>query len=400
MTSPAAGTASSSSKDPAEGWGGMAYRGWDCTGAYMLAYALPLKLTIVTGRKPSVVPALSREAVAETIAAGRDFSFWTMKNPYEGRNTEALLAGLSSWSPAVRKRSASALGRREGDFVLRLLTLLDSPDRDARCGACEALACLGPKADPAASRLRGLLADPDPWLRTLAAEAIRRLGRQHRTAAIPNLLRAVALNDPADRRKSMQGALADALFVGGQVTSLAFDKRDPKPTLSDSLEGVDRPLLYAAIRDILKNDNGWVVSQVAPVYKLLTPQDAAVLLPDIVAAIRTPPASGEMFADTIRVAGVELLARLRIREGMELIVDIALPARIGWHDASRGINALACYGGAARSPAAPPRIPPGSRRQGARPQQSSGVGQTHRRHRSRSASANPSECAGVHPVSS
>ena len=329
-------------------WGGMGEQGWDCTGAYMLAYALPLKLTVLTGRKPSVVPALSREAVAETIAAGRDFSFWTMENPYEGRDTESLFAGLSSWSPAVRKRSASALGRREGDFVPRLLTLLDSPDRDTRCGACEALACLGPKADPAASRLRGLLTDPDPWLRTLAAEAIRRLGRQQRTAAIPDLLRAVARNDPADRRKSIQGALADALFVGGpDYFYLPFDKRDPKATLSGSLDGVDRPLLYAAIKDILKNDNGWVVSQVAPVYKLLAPQDAAALLPDIVRAIRTPPASGEMFANVIRVAGGELLARLRIREGMELIVDV-MPERFGWHNGSRCINALACYGGAAR----------------------------------------------------
>ena len=329
-------------------WGGMGERGWDCTGAYLLSYAMPLKLTILTGRKPSVVPAMSREAVAETIAAGRDFSFWTMENPYEGRNTEALFAGLSSWSPAVRKRSSAALGRREGDFVPRLLTLLDSPDRDTRCGACEALAYLGSKSDPAASRLRGLLANPDPWLRTLAAEAIRRLGREERTASIPDLFRAVSLEDPADRRKSMQGALADALFAGG-VDYFYLDgmKRDPQPTLSGSLDGVDRPSLYAAIKDILKNDNGWIVSQVAPAYKLLTPQDAAVLLPDIVTAIRTPPASGEMFVSVIRVAGVELLARLHIREGMELTVDI-MPERFGWHNGTRCINALASYGGAVR----------------------------------------------------
>ena len=44
-----------------------------------------------------------------------------------------------------------------------------------------------------------------------------------------------------------------------------------------------------------------------------------------------PPASGEMFANVIRVAGVELLARLRIREGMELIVDV-MPERFGWHN--------------------------------------------------------------------
>src|SRR6185437_1499127 len=193
------------------------------------SYAMPLKLTILTGRKPSAAAALSREEVAETIAAGRDFSFWTMENPYQNRDTEAVFAGLSSWSPAVRKRSASALGRREGDFVPRLSTMLDSPSRDARCGACEALACLGPKADPAATRLRGLLVSTtDPWLRILAAEAIGRLGRQERTASIPDLLRAVVHDDPADHRKTVQEVLGEVLFTGGpDYFFLPFDKRDP-----------------------------------------------------------------------------------------------------------------------------------------------------------------------------
>lgn len=330
-------------------WGGMGERGWDCTGAYMLTYALPLKLTILTGRKPSVAPALSSEAVAETIAAGRDFSLWTMENCYDVRDTEALFRGLASWSPAVRKRSAEALGRRYGLFVPRLRTLLDAPDRDTRCGACEALACLGPKADPAAPQLRALLAgSPDPWLRILAAEAIGRLGREERTAAIPDFLRAIALDDPADRRKRIQEALAEALFTGGpDYFFLPFDKRDPRPFLAGSLDGVDRPSLYAAIKDILKNDNGWIVSMVAPVYKLLTPEDAAALLPEIVTAIRVPPASGEMFSSRIRISGCELLARLHLREGMELAVD-NMTEEFGWHRGTRIINALASYGGAAR----------------------------------------------------
>ncbi|MGA2033694.1 MAG: DUF6288 domain-containing protein [Thermoguttaceae bacterium] len=80
--------------------------GWDCTGAFLLAYAVPFRRTIVTGRKPPSVPALSPEKVAETIAAGRDFTFWTEKTCHERRSTEDLFKGLSSWSPAVRKRSA------------------------------------------------------------------------------------------------------------------------------------------------------------------------------------------------------------------------------------------------------------------------------------------------------
>ncbi|MGA2069034.1 MAG: DUF6288 domain-containing protein [Thermoguttaceae bacterium] len=338
--------------DLARGWDGRftyqdvpadsgSYEGWDCTGAYLLAYALPLRRTIVTGRKPCVVPALSREAVAETIAAGRDFTIWTEQTCYDPRSTEQLLTGLSSWSPAVRKRSAHALGRREGDFIPRLLALLAGADRDSRYGACEALGCLGPKADPAAREVRGLLADRDPWLRILAADALVRMGPRERIASVPHLLRAVAVNDPADRRNRVAGALAEALFTPGP------GKREPRSILSGSLEGVDRSLLYAAIRDILKNEDGRIRGLVAPVYKLLGPEDIAVLLPDIVAATEKPAPSGEMFAYEIRMAGVELLSRLRIREGMPLCVDFMNERRWG-RDFFRPARALAGYGGAAR----------------------------------------------------
>jgi len=317
------------------------YVGWDCTGAYLLAYALPLKRTIVTGRKPTIVPALSRAAVDETIADGRDFTVWTQKTCYDGRTTEALLAGLSSWSPAVRKRSAQSLGRREGDFVPRLLEMLDGKDPNTRYGACEALGCLGPKADPAAKQLRALLADRDPWMRILAADAVARLGPEERTASVPALLHAVAINDPADRRKRVEGALAEALFTPSP------GKRDPQGILSKSLEGVDRPLLYAAVKEILKNEDGRIRGLVAPMYKLFTPEDLAVLLPDIVAAVRKPAPSGEMFAYGIRMAGLELLARLRISEGMPLCVDVMNEARWG-RDFNLPAGALARYGGAAR----------------------------------------------------
>jgi len=317
------------------------YGGWDCTGAYLLAYALPLKRTILTGRKPCIAPALSRAEVDETIASGRDFTIWTQKTCYDGRSPETLVAGLASWSPAVRKRSAQSLGRREGDLVPRLLELLGGTDRNTRYGACEALGCLGPKADPAAGRVRALLADRDPWLRILAAEALARMGPQERNASVPHLLRAVAINDPADRRKRVEGALAGALFTPGP------GKREPQSILSSSLDGVDRPLLYAAVKDILKNEDGRIRGLVAPVYKLLSPQDVAALLPDIVAAVRKPAPSGEMFAYGIRMAGLDLLSRLRISEGMPLCVDVMNERRWG-RDFNLPARALARYGGAAR----------------------------------------------------
>jgi hypothetical protein len=326
------------------GEGGDSYSRWDSTSAFLLMCALPLKKITLTGKKPCSAPALTREETAETIAAGRDFTYWGLDTAYDGRDTETLFAGLASWSPAVRKRSAQSLGRRDGDFVPRLLKMIDGADRNARYGACEALACLGPKADAAGEKARALLGDKDPWLKHLAAEAVARMGPGPRTSSVPDLLRAADRKDPADPRGRVQGTLAESLF------SPSPGKREPKSILADSIEGVDRDLFYTAIRALLKNEDGRIRGLLSRLYAKLEPQDIAALLPDILQAIRTPAPSGEMFADGIRLAGLDLLARLRIREGMDLAVELMEPDRWGQGNRiPRCVAALARYGGNAKA---------------------------------------------------
>ncbi|MEO7796795.1 MAG: DUF6288 domain-containing protein, partial [Opitutaceae bacterium] len=188
------------------------YKDWDNTGTYLLAYALPLKSLYLTGKKPSSVPALSRAKVDAVIAAGRDFFPLNDKSAYDARTTEQLLAGLSNWSPAVRKRSAQALGERTGDFIPTLLKLLASANRYARYGACEALGYQGAKADDAAPQLRALLKDADPWLQSLAAKALPALGPEARKASVSDLLAMTARTSPADPRHMAQRAASTALF--------------------------------------------------------------------------------------------------------------------------------------------------------------------------------------------
>jgi hypothetical protein len=72
---------------------------------------------------------------------------------------------------------------------------------------------------------------------------------------------------------------------------------------------------------LLQNDAGAARYGLAPYLKKLTDRDLAVLLPAIVKAVETMPASDEMFADGIRVAGLDLLSGLHIREGMALCVS-------------------------------------------------------------------------------
>ena len=112
-----------------------------------------------------------------------------------------------------------------------------------------------------------------------------------------------------------QRAVAAALF-------------DPNPDLRQpgilrhSLEGVDRRLLYPAMESLLENDDALARYGLAPYLDKLSDRDLAALLPAIVEAIKVLAPSDEMFGDGIRLAGLDLLARLHIREGMPLCVSV------------------------------------------------------------------------------
>ena len=302
------------------------YTSWDSTGSYLMAYALPLKSLYLTGKKPCVVKPLSRDEVKDVILAGRDFFSAPDKNglAYKGRTTEQLLAGLSSWSPAVRKRSAQTLVTCEGDFVPALLKLLASSRPESRYGACEALGYLGPKADAAAPQLRALLKDQDLWLQSLACVALAELGPEARKASVTDLLRMTVMPNPADPRRTAQRAACVALFQPFPGS------RSPRTSiLANSLEGVDMALLLPAMQSVLDNEDSVARGSLAHIYGKLTERDIAKLLPDIIKATQKLAPSNEMFADGIRLAGLDLLSRLHIREGMPLCVSVIEPARWG-----------------------------------------------------------------------
>ncbi len=299
------------------------YTKWDCTGAYLMAFALPLKSLYLTGRKGCSVPPLTPEEADAVIAAGAEYSRADESSGYERRSTEALLAGLSSWSPVVRGRSARALGKRHDDVVPTLLRMLDSADLNARYGACEALAWQGPRADAAGPRLRALLNDPDPWLQSLACMALAALGPEQRKASVQDLLQVLVRPHPADPRRMADRAACCALFAPYPGS------RTPQPILRDSLEGVDRPLLRAAIRSALSNEDSVARQSVARIFHLLDDSDWAELLPDLLKAIERLAPSNEMFGDGIRLAGLDVLSRMHLREGIELCVSVIEPERWG-----------------------------------------------------------------------
>ena len=307
--------------DPSDEGGN--YNGWDLTGTYLMSFGLPLKSLYVMGKKPCTVPPLDRKEAKSVIAAGRDAYSVNGRNGYNERKTKELMAGLASWSPIMRKRSAKALALRKGDFVPALLKMLAGSDPYARYGACEALGCLGPQADAAAPQLRALLKDPDPWLQSLACLALPYLGPEERKASVNDLLNMAASSNPADPRRMAQRAVAVALFSPGP------GNREPVSILTGPIEGVDRSQLYPAVRSLLTNDDAVTRGGPGVIFDKLTNRDLVELLPDIVKAAPEVAPSNEMFCDGIRLSCLNLLSRLHIREGLPLCGEVLGSTRWG-----------------------------------------------------------------------
>ncbi len=279
------------------------YAGWDCTGSYLLAYAMPLKKIYLTGRRPSVVPQLDAAASQALINDGRGWSNKDRNSVYDQMTADQLLERLGSWSPIVRERAAMALARQDQAPIASLLQLLDAPRLEARYGVCQAVIALRGRGAPAVESLTKTLESPDLWLRIKAAEALASIGKPA-MHTVPELLELLAQVDPeTDPRGMQQRYLSFALF-------------DHDGMLSRSLDGVDDESLYTAVRAGLKNQDGRARGSIGSVYRNLSSEKIKPLLPAIYQAVIEPAPSGEMFADTIRVEGLRLLAKHRIEEGI------------------------------------------------------------------------------------
>ncbi|MCY3019138.1 MAG: DUF6288 domain-containing protein [Planctomycetota bacterium] len=308
------------------------------TGCYMLGYAVPLKKIALTGRDAQADLWLSDTDVAEAIAAER----WLGDNAHAKRTTEQLLAGLSSWSPLDRARSAEELGRRKEDVLPHLLALIKSDNPRARLGAVMALGQLKGRVVPALETLAGLLSDDDRWIRVQAAEALRTIGPAAKPI-LTQMLKAAAVKDETDPMDFGAGSLAYALFYPGGASG-------PKGILAGSIKDVPKELLYPAIRAVAANPDSHARGCLRSTYALLTLDDVKALAPTIIASIEEMAPANTMFSNGVRLAGIQALARLRIEEGIPLTMMM-----LGLQDWGRGyiilesLEVLKKYRGAAKS---------------------------------------------------
>jgi hypothetical protein len=284
------------------------YHGWDATGSYLLAYAMPLRKIHLTGKRASIIPQLDSASAQTVFNDGKGWDNKDRHGFYDKLTDDDLFGRFASWSPVVRERAAIALSRRKEPPVGRLVALLESPKLEERYSACQALALLRERAEPAVDPLIACLSHSDLWLRVKAAEALAGIGKPA-AKAVPKLLELMTREDKVnDPRNMHQRYITLALFDRG------------RHLLAEALPNVDRELLHKAVGAALQNQDGRARSAIESLYDRLSYEELQPLLPVIIDAVAVPAPSGEMFADGIRVAGCRVLAKHHIREGMALIV--------------------------------------------------------------------------------
>jgi hypothetical protein len=295
-------------------WGGGStpgahYRGISSAAAYLLTYALPESKTYITGKGAKRNVRLNKRDVAAAIEAGHFASMG------DKMSTEELFSVLSSWSPVVRIKAGNMLAHRDDVDIGRLIHLAEGKDANARVGACHTMAALKEGAVPAIPVLIRLLRHEDRWLRIQAAEVLKSMGEAARPA-VNEMLVAVVNTDAADPLQLGQGRLAYALFYpGGNVAG-------HPGLLAKSIDGVDRDLLYPAIRAVALNPDGHVRGCLRSTYAMLTLEDVKVLMPDIAASITDMAPCNTMFSKGVMLSGLNLLARHRIEAGVELTMNM------------------------------------------------------------------------------
>jgi lysophospholipase L1-like esterase len=284
-----------------------AYANWDATGVYLIAYAMPRKAIRLTGSRPSIMAPLDPESARELIEEGRGVFGHEPFTAYDNLPAETLLEHLHSWSPVVRDRAATVIGKKKNVPVETLVGLLNGSSLDARLGACQALAKYGKEAEPAVPELLKLLDADHLWLRVQAVQALNGIG-EPAMEAVPELLRRIARGPTEEDPRGMeQRFLIQTLF-------------HPRTgMLARSLGGVDPELLLDAVKAGLGNQDGRTRGALGGVYHTLTLDQLRPILPAIYRAIIEKAPSGIMFDGQIQTAGLRLFSKHRISEGIELI---------------------------------------------------------------------------------
>jgi len=306
------------------------------TAYYLLHAAIPLKKLFITGKKADPSYRLSPQVVRHAIEAS---IFGTLCGGY---TTNRLVAALGDWDPIVRFNAAAELGARtNGAALIPLLTVMAENPTNAsqREAACTTLGLL--KASSAVPALTRRLKDPDIWVRAKAAKALTALGSAA-APAVTDMLAAFVANVAPTYPFEAGFNWDDPLQISnGYLSETLFNK------LGDYTVKADRSLLYPAVRAGIKQPAGmWRAKLDGFVQDRLTLEDVKALMPELLEDAHLEGPCDRMFTVTPPAAAMNVLAKYRIQEGIE--VCFGHVAYWGSIMGATAINRLAQYGEAAR----------------------------------------------------
>lgn len=312
---------------------GSTYNDFRMSTAALLVYALPLRQLHLTGRGHD--PALALGSSDLTEAAAADTYIAT------GRSNDDLISDTGSWSPKIRRNAAIQLGVNKTGVTTTqrnsLHSIANNPALPAqvRAGACDALGRIANSTS--ASVLANLLTDTSNYVRYAAAEALRYLPNADRQAQLTKILTAAATTarplmpfDEEDPLHFDHGRLAMLLFYSGNAYG-------PKGILYNNITGVDRNLLYPAIRAVAANPVGQARSTLSSIYPMLSQADTRALAASVVDTVVEYAPSDRMFASGVRQAGFDLMWKYDVAEGVPAGMKYVVEATPGDRSAALGV---------------------------------------------------------------
>jgi len=323
--------------------------GWDTTGARILMYAMSLQKLHVTGKGLKVKRALTGKDLEDTLFAGRDYNVWFREGyiatySYDKCSPKELLKRLRSWSPPMRIRAAKAMAKKQGNFIPPLMKMLKSSERDTLLGGIYGLEYQGKKAASAIDALVELLTDKDVWVRFRAGCALCGIGKTAREKAVPVMLKMATKTFRDDPREMNQRYLTYVLWGSGLNGS-------PHGLLERSIDNVDESLLVAAIKKMVRNEDGQARSYVARAIRMMSFEQLIPLWSDLVWALKNPAPSGIMFNANIRETSMKVLVKYHFKEAIPYCAEYARSMKLhgGQERIYRIMDTLKSFGTAAKS---------------------------------------------------
>jgi hypothetical protein len=216
--------------------------------------------------------------------------------------------------------AAKALQERKINQVDLLIKMLNADNRFVRYGACNALSMAGfSSTDAVEAIIKRLQQDDDMLFRYFAVDALSRstYGKKEyglktvSAPAAPTLLALAGQSVPGDPRGHLAFQIAEALFYSSGIYD-EYVKENP----------VDDALLVAAVTHILENENGRARSMVP--FRDLPDSVCNRIWPNIIEAVLENAPSGIMFSKGVREGGLKVLAKHRVKEGLDVMKDLSV----------------------------------------------------------------------------